>query len=326
MHIDLQVANHLVIYSKEIEMLKKFKHLINLIKSIEERFNKLDLAIGKIETRLNDSLVSENLNDYEFKVSSQWGEDGIIQFLVKNILIENKIFVEFGVEKYTESNTRFLLQNNDWQGLLIDGSKENICYIKNDPIYWKHNLKAEHAFLTKENVNQTISNNGIQGDIGILSIDVDGNDYWIWEEINCITPRIVICEFNALFGNKERVSVPYKPNFVWTDEHFSNLYWGASLAALEFLGKQKGYSLIGVNSAGNNAFFIRDDLAHNLNKTTAHEVHKYSSFRQSRNERGELTCLDANEGLSLISNCIIERVDTSQRFTVHQLFGKADEV
>ena len=134
MHIDLQVANHLAIYSKEIEMLKKFKHLINLIKSIEERFNRLDLAIGKIETRLNDSLVSENLNDYEFKVSSQWGEDGIIQFLIKNILIENKIFVEFGVEKYTESNTRFLLQNNDWQGLLIDGSKENICYIKSKPV------------------------------------------------------------------------------------------------------------------------------------------------------------------------------------------------
>ena len=268
-------------------MFSKVKRLIQLIKSYEERFNKIDLTLGKIETRLNQSIDSDYINDYEFKVSSQWGEDGIIQYLINNINIKNTTFVEFGVEKYTESNTRFLLQNNNWNGLVLDGSSENISYIKNDPIYWKHSLKAEHAFLTVENINQIISSNGISGDIGLLSIDVDGNDYWLWEAINCISPNIVVVEFNSLFGKKEKVSVPYKPNFVWTNEHFSNLYWGASLAAMEYLGEKKGYSLVGINSVSSNAFFVKDEMIGNVRKTNSKEAHSYSSFRQSRNEKGE---------------------------------------
>ena len=302
-------------------MFSKVKRLIQLIKSYEERFNKIDLALGKIETRLNESIDSDQINDYEFKVSSQWGEDGIIQYLINNINIQNNTFVEFGVEKYTESNTRFLLQNNNWNGLVLDGSSENISYIKNDPIYWKHNLKAEHAFLTAENINQIISSNGISGDIGLLSIDVDGNDYWLWEAINCISPNIVVIEFNSLFGKKEKVSVPYKSNFVWTNEHFSNLYWGASLSAMEYLGEKKGYSLVGINSVSSNAFFVKDELIGNVRKTNSKEAHSYSSFRQSRNEKGELTFLDINECLVLISDCTLQRVDTFEKFKVSELFG-----
>ena len=302
-------------------MFSKVKRLIQLIKSYEERFNKIDLTLGKIETRLNQSIDSDYINDYEFKVSSQWGEDGIIQYLINNINIKNTTFVEFGVEKYTESNTRFLLQNNNWNGLVLDGSSENISYIKNDPIYWKHSLKAEHAFLTVENINQIISSNGISGDIGLLSIDVDGNDYWLWEAINCISPNIVVVEFNSLFGKKEKVSVPYKPNFVWTNEHFSNLYWGASLAAMEYLGEKKGYSLVGINSVSSNAFFVKDEMIGNVRKTNSKEAHSYSSFRQSRNEKGELTFLDINECLVLISDCTLQRVDTFEKFKVSELFG-----
>jgi len=302
-------------------MFSKVKRLIQLIKSYEERFNKIDLNLGKIETRLNKSIDSDYINDYEFKVSSQWGEDGIIQYLINKINIKNTTFVEFGVEKYTESNTRFLLQNNNWNGLVLDGSSENISYIKNDPIYWKHNLKAEHAFLTAENINQIISSNGISGDIGLLSIDVDGNDYWLWEAINCISPNIVVIEFNSLFGKKEKVSVPYKSNFVWTNEHFSNLYWGASLSAMEYLGEKKGYSLVGINSVSSNAFFVKDELIGNVRKTNSKEAHSYSSFRQSRNEKGELTFLDINECLVLISDCTLQRVDTFEKFKVSELFG-----
>tara|TARA_B100001027_G_C16263295_1_gene330626 strand:+ start:1419 stop:2342 length:924 start_codon:yes stop_codon:yes gene_type:complete len=302
-------------------MFSKVKRLIQLIKSYEERFNKIDLTLGKIETRLNQSIDSDYINDYEFKVSSQWGEDGIIQYLINNINIKNTTFVEFGVEKYTESNTRFLLQNNNWNGLVLDGSSENISYIKNDPIYWKHSLKAEHAFLTAENINQIISSNGISGDIGLLSIDVDGNDYWLWEAINCISPNIVVVEFNSLFGKKEKVSVPYKSNFVWTNEHFSNLYWGASLAAMEYLGEKKGYSLVGINSVSSNAFFVKDEMIGNVRKTNSKEAHSYSSFRQSRNEKGELTFLDINECLVLISDCTLQRVDTFEKFKVSELFG-----
>ncbi|MFM6343717.1 MAG: hypothetical protein ACKPFK_01030, partial [Dolichospermum sp.] len=106
----------------------------------------------------------------EFRAFSQWGEDGIIQFLIRNVPINRKIFVEFGVQNYTESNTRFLLINNNWSGLVIDGGSEEIYYIKNDPIYWQYNLKAVNSFITKDNINQIISDNGIQGEIGLLSV------------------------------------------------------------------------------------------------------------------------------------------------------------
>jgi len=302
-------------------MISKIRKFIKKINSYDERFNKIELALGRIETRQNKSANLNCINDYEFKVFSQWGEDGIIQYLVNNIAIENKIFVEFGVENYTESNTRFLLQNNNWSGLVIDGSQEHIQYIKNDPIYWKHNLKAECAFITKDNINELITKNGIKGDIGILSVDIDGNDYWVWQAINCISPRIVICEYNAIFGDTEKISVPYKQNFVWTNEHYSNLYWGASLPAFEYLGKKKGYTLIGCNTNGINAFFVRNDLVGDITTKSAKEAYNPTSVRQSRNEKKELTYLTNNDSLYLLKDCIVSKVDTLKATTIKELFG-----
>ena len=111
-------------------MKNKFKTLFALPATLLNKLTSIQEALGRIEARQNKRLKSKKINDYEFKVSSQWGEDGIIQYLVDHINIENKIFIEFGVENYTESNTRFLLANNNWKGMVIDGSKENISFIK----------------------------------------------------------------------------------------------------------------------------------------------------------------------------------------------------
>ena len=113
-------------------------------------------SLGRIEARQLGNTVND-IRAHEFKVFSQWGEDGIIQFLINQINIPNRIFIEFGVQNYTESNTRFLLQNNNWSGLVIDGSQNNISYVKNDPIYWRYNLKAECAFIDRDNINRLIS-------------------------------------------------------------------------------------------------------------------------------------------------------------------------
>ncbi|NJL53238.1 MAG: hypothetical protein HC930_15550 [Hydrococcus sp. SU_1_0] len=183
------------------------------IYKIQANLAKMQEALGRIESRqiqslsdkLTDKLFSRSIQNNEFQVFSQWGEDGIIQALISEIEIERKIFVEFGVQDYTEANTRFLLVNNNWSGLVMDSSPEYIQYIKQDRIYWRYNLKAECAFIDKDNINELLINNGITGDIGLLSIDVDGNDYWIWEAIHCISPRIVISEYNGLFGNHRKL-------------------------------------------------------------------------------------------------------------------------
>ena len=301
-------------------MKNKLRQLISFPAEILRKLTNIQQALGRIENRQNNHIDSENINDYEFKASSQWGEDGIIQHLIKNIEIENKIFFEFGVEKYIESNTRFLLQNNTWKGLVIDGSDENISYIKNDPIYWQNNLKAECAFVTSDNINQLITQNGIHGDIGILSIDIDGNDYWIWESIDCISPRIVICEYNSHFGDTHKVSVPYDDNFIREKKHYSNIYYGASISALDFLAKKKGYSLVGSNLAGNNAFFVRNDLTLDIKLLTPKEAYRVSQFRESRDENGILNFNDIEHNLNLISNLELINVETEECIKIEKLF------
>ena len=130
------------IFTKLKQKANLLEQILNQLASIQTKLINIQKALGKIESRQLESINKLELKDNEFQVFSQWGEDGIIQMLLRHIEIPNKIFIEFGVENYTESNTRFLLIKNNWAGLVIDGSPEHINYIKNDSIYWQHNLKA----------------------------------------------------------------------------------------------------------------------------------------------------------------------------------------
>jgi hypothetical protein len=283
--------------------------LINSLKSMQENvarieptLHKIQEALGRVEGRQVQLSGSNNLKDNEYRVFSQWGEDGIIQFLLRHIKIAHKIFVEFGVQNYTESNTRFLLVNNNWAGLVIDGSGDNIAYIRKDPIYWRYNLKAVHSFITKANINNIILENGIKGDIGLLSIDIDGNDYWVWESITVINPSIVIVEYNHRFGKEQAVTIPYDENFVREKAHYSAIYYGASLKALCLLAKRKGYAFIGCNTAGNNAFFLRKDLIpYGLREITTEDGFVSGKFRESRDRDGNLLFLSLEEEAQLIT-------------------------
>jgi hypothetical protein len=109
-------------------------------------------------------------------------------------------------------------------------------------------------------VDDVIRGSGFTGEVDILSIDVDGNDYWLWEAIQSISPRVVVIETNPSLGDTLSVTVPYDPAFDRFDKHPSGFYCGASLVALAGLGTRKGYRLIGCDSSGSNAFFMRDDL------------------------------------------------------------------
>jgi hypothetical protein len=287
--------------------------------SLSKRIDDLQQAVGRIEMRQLTLMNNHDIHGNEFKVSSQNGEDGIIQFILRKINIENKIFVEFGVHDYTESNTRFLLTNNGWSGLVIDGSSKNVERIKQDRIYWQHNLKVECAFIDKDNINDLILRNGISGDIGILSVDIDGNDYWVWNAIECINPRIVICEYNSLFGSNRKVTSIYDKNFVITNAHFSGLYWGASIAAFDYLAKKKGYSLVGSNTAGNNVFFVRKDVLGDFPTYTPEQAYVKSQFRISRDRDGNLTFLDFDAGLKIIENMPLYEVDTDKNIKVKDI-------
>ena len=291
----------------------KFQQLNNLEdrqKQLTVTVHKLQESLGRIESKQLVAVNSPNLRDNEFRAFSQWGEDGIIQFLIKNVPINRKIFIEFGVQDYTESNTRFLLINNNWSGLVIDGGLEEIAYIKNDPIYWQYNLKAVNSFITKNNINQIFLENGIQGEIGLLSVDIDGNDYWVWQAIDCINPAIVVSEYNFRFGATKAVTVPYDAGFVRTKAHYSNIYYGASLKALCLLATKKGYTFVGCNSAGNNAFFVRKDLKpDSLKELTPEEGYVAAQFRESRDELGNLLYLSLEEEQKILDSLPLVNID-----------------
>ena len=249
----------------------------------------LELMGRLLADHVADKQSIRSLRDVEFRVFSQWGDDGIIQWLVAQLPELPKRFVEFGVEDYSESNTRFLLVNNNWSGLVMDGSAANMSRLQRRGWFWRHDLTAVPVFVTRENVDELIAAWLGNNDLGLLHIDVDGNDYWLWDAITCTTPSLVIMEYNALFGSERAVTVPYATDFQRHAAHYSGQLFGASLAALAHLAESKGYVLIGSNSAGNNAYFLRRDLVSDrLPPRSVSEAFVESHFRDSRDENGRL--------------------------------------
>lgn len=310
-----------------------FKSILNCIinalpegyKNSEEREEDL-LLMGDILTELKQRIWEsdkpfspDTWDEFGYKIFSQSNEDGLIQYLIRKVEIPNKTFIEFGCSDYKECNTRFLLMHDYWDGFIMDGSKDHIKGIVDSSLYWKHNLKARCAFITKENINELLKQSGFPEDTGLLSIDVDGNDYWIWNEIECINPRIVICEYNPIFGEKSCISVPYKEDFYRTQAHYSNLYWGASLGAYVSLAKQKGYRLVCTNQMAHNAFFVRNDVGESLKEVPVVQAYKMPKYRESRNEKGELTYLNQKEGIELIKEMPVINVLNGQRITIKEV-------
>jgi len=265
------------------------------------------------------------LQDAEFKVFSQFGEDGILQYLARETGLRRseQTFVEFGVQNYSESNTRFLLMNDHWRGLIIDGSKEYMESVRSQDLYWRHDLTAVDAWIDRDNINRLIGDAGFSGDIGLLSVDIDGNDYWVWERIDVVNPVIVVVEWNSVFGPDHAISVPYDPAFDRSRAHFSNLYWGASIRAFEHLAEQKGYALLGSNIAGNNLFFVRKDRIGRLTPLSSADAYVESRFRDSRDASGKLNYLGGMRRRAEIIDLPVVDVLTDGTTTLRKLGGPA---
>jgi hypothetical protein len=170
--------------------------------------------------------------------------------------------VEIGVEEGKECNSANLVINFGWNGLFVEADWDEVVKARH---YYKHvrgipenRLKIAESFVTTENVNEVIRENGINGEIDMLSIDIDGNDYWILDAVD-LNPRLIVMEYNASIPPEKSITVPYNPAFNRFDTHY--MYHGASLRALTKLAKKKGYVLVGCDSTGCNAFFVREDLA-----------------------------------------------------------------
>lgn len=271
--IKKSVINSLVSY-KKVDLIADRE--LNDYKHAKVNLGQLQAAANAQKEKIS------RLSEVEFQVFSQFGDDGIIQYLVGKLPIHHKTFIEFGVENYREANTRFLLVNNYWSGMVIDGSMENIAQIKREQMYAFYDLRAVQHFITKENINDILSASGFRKDIGLLSIDIDGNDYWVWDAIQHMNPSVIITEYNSLFGYENAYTIPYNPGFIRGRKTPFNFY-GTSLKAAYLLAKKRGYFFIGCNSAGNNAYFIREDLRKScpVAETTLQEGFNFASFSET---------------------------------------------
>jgi hypothetical protein len=282
---------------------RQINWLVREVGRLQVSMERVHQAVGRIESRQAASLNPSSWEGNDFPVYSQWGEDGLLQFLTRHVQVPKKVFIEFGVQDYSEANTRFLAFNDGWSGLLIEANRAEVEKIRRDPIYWQFNLKAVESFITRENINDLFRQNGVEGEIGLLSIDIDGNDYWVWEAIQSVRPAIVIVEYNFRWGAQRAVAVPYKENFVRGEAHSSMIYYGASLAALARLGARKGYALVGCTRAGNDAFFVRRELLKDpIRERSVEEAYVAGQFRESRDAAGNLLFLSAEEEQRILSN------------------------
>lgn len=289
------------------------RNLLDIANRVELGNRNLADASARLQINLADVATglrqSDDFMSSGYRVFSQWNEDGLIQYLIARARISQHTFVEIGVGDYSEANTRLLLQKNNWSGMIVDCGAADMEKVRNSEIYWRYSVKAVDAFVDCDNVNRLLLENGISGETGLLSIDVDGVDYWIWKAISAISPQIVICEYNGIFGSRARVTVPYDPAFDRTAKHYSWLYAGASLAALEMLGQQKGYTLVGTNSGGNNAFFLRNDVLARSGIKPSPQPYTRPMFRESRNPDGSLAYLDIADGVKLIGDLKVYDVE-----------------
>jgi hypothetical protein len=305
------------------DALRKFGRLSRLPERMSSASSAIDqlvraeeanrLLLGTLSTGQVRALGPRRpLRDAEFRAWSQWGDDGIIQYLIQQIPNIHESFVEFGVEDYSEANTRFLLLKDNWRGLIMDGSRECMDRVRRSDIYWRHDLTAIDAFVTKDNINDLILQAGFGGKLGLLSIDIDGNDYWVWEALTAVDPAVVIVEYNSVFGPSATVTVPYDPKFRRAEAHSSYLYWGCSLSALTLLAERRGYVFVGCNSNGNNAYFVKRELSANVRIVTAREGYVLSRFRESRDPSGRLTYLAGDQRFQAIADMQVFDVSRNQ--------------
>lgn len=205
-----------------------------------------------------------SFTDVGFRCHSQFEEDGILLYIFALIGTTNKKCVEICAGNGIECNTANLILHHGWWGYLFDGDKQNVAqgveYFRSSKDTFLYPPKFHCVWITAENVNDVIRQAGVSGDVDLLSLDIDGVDYWMWKAIDCIRPRVVVCETHNVIGPHEALTVPYDPNF----QIKTHDYHSASLAAMTKLAGQKGYRLVGTHRYGFNAFFISNGVGENL--------------------------------------------------------------
>jgi hypothetical protein len=281
-------------------------------------FNKKIMMIGTshiLNMRKNYNSI-KNLSEIDFKVFSQNGEDGILDYLLFSLKVEKPKFIEIGVGDYSESNTRFLFERTSCEGLIIDIIDNFENKVKKNTKLWKGNLKILNKKITPSNFLSTLENSNFTEKIDLFSLDIDSYDYWVLKEIPKKFCKLIVVEFNPYFGGDLKITVPLDENFNRTSYHYSNLCFGASLRGIIELLKNKGFIFLGTNLFRNNAFFINQDFKDHLslNIPDDSKLDNFTDFRfrEGRDINNKLSYIDPKNVLKEIKDCKIVDLSVSE--------------
>ncbi len=205
------------------------------------------------------------LHETGYRVFSQFEEDGKLLFIFAALGVATGTFVDIGAADGINSNCANLALNFNWRGVFIEGDSARVqrgeAFYRDHPDTWAYPPKFVHAMITRENINDILQAAQVPQDVDLMSIDIDGNDYWVWDAINCITPKVVMIETHVEFGQRSIV-VPYDKDYVYPGRHPD--YHGASPAAMVKLAHKKGYRLVGANDYGFNTIYVRNGLGEEI--------------------------------------------------------------
>ena len=305
--------------------MKKF--ILNNIKKIihfskwQREFDDLKFQNGLLYSEIISSKLNtiKSLDEIYFKVFSQNNEDGIIDYLIKSLKIHNPKFIEIGTQDYSESNTRFLFERGSSSGLIIDGHPNLANCVNSILKSWKGNLNVHNEYIDSESISSIIDSYSGFDNVDLFSIDIDGIDYWILDQLKPRFSKILIAEYNPFFGPNVEITIPNFKNFRREKYHNSKLYWGMSLKALINLMKKKGYIFVGTNNLFNNAFFILEEYFENinLNKINSNNLKK---FTEANYKEAKKLNVKRNEILNIIGNCeIIDLSDNNKLKRISEL-------
>ena len=277
-----------------------------------------------LNARMNYSNI-KYLSDVDYKIFSQNGEDGIIDYLLYQLKIEKPKFIEIGVGDYSESNTRFIFDRCSPKGIIVDCIEDFEDNVKKNIQLWRGELKIIEKFVTPNNINEIIYDNNLLNDLDIFSLDIDGIDYWVINELPKNFSKITVLEYNPIFGVDKKVTVPNIKNFNRKEYHYSNTCFGMSLNAAIDLMKKKNFSFLGTNLFRNNAFFISNEFDKESNfKSLIISENKNiddANFTESRNINGKLNYLHGKNKLNEISDCEVVDLNDGNLKKIKEIYN-----
>lgn len=295
-----------------------------LIKSISRREEDLRLRVGLMHVSINRkrAMGIKQLWDAEVKVFSQWGEDGILDFLFEELGMHKPKILELGAGCFAECNSKFAAHARNASVYAVDARSDLGDGVKNSGLIWRNTIGFESIEIHESNI-LGIENRAkvLMSGLDTISLDLDGNDYWIAKNLDLIDVKIVCVEFNPIFGLKD-VTVINSTESRW-ERHYSGLLFGASLSAWIALFSAKEFTFVGTNRAGNNAFFVANKEVERLSfeLPIGSNIEKFLDWRcrESRDTKGELTYLDLSNSKALIEDCLVFDLKSGQVSTLREI-------